>query len=138
MTTNVQLTSKGDDNSGPTRPLLVEEDDKILYVCNMVWNPLAGAAGEFEKEVQSVVNIGDLTVTFGDTEALLADNYWKDIRHEYVNNNPIYLGKNTTHKALTSAATWYVWKHTYTDGNLVRTEGPIVGKWDDRAALAWG
>ena len=138
MSENVILVSKGSDEFGPTKNVLVTEDDKILYSANVVWNPLAGSAGEWEKEQQAVLNIGDLTVTFGDTEALLADNYWKDIRRDYVLNNNVYIGKNTTHKAGTTAETWYIWKNTFTDGNLMRTEGPLVGAWDSRTGLAWG
>ena len=72
-----------------------------------------------------------------------ADDAWyplndpKVILLEYSGVDMIYMGTNQTHKAATSATNWVVHKYSYTDGNLVKAEGPLVGTWDGRAALDW-
>ena len=66
------------------------------------------------------------------------DCYWKDRRYEYSAGNLIYKGTNTTHKAATTAETWYVWKYTWSGDDMVRCEGPLTGQWDNRASLSWG
>jgi hypothetical protein len=67
-----------------------------------------------------------------------ANDYWHDQRLEYSSGDLIYLGKNTTHKALTSATTWEIWKYTWSSGDCTRIEGPLTGAWDNRASLSWG
>lgn len=64
-------------------------------------------------------------------------SYWKDQRFDWTSGNLDYKAFNATHKAATSDATWYIWKYTYSAGNLTRTEGPLEGSYDGRAALAW-
>ena len=67
------------------------------------------------------------------------DSCWKDRRFYYDGSgNLIYKAFNTRHKAATSRDDWYVWKYTWTDGNIARTEGPLIGVCDDRASMAWG
>lgn len=103
----------------------------VLYV----WNTSTLA---WERMQQPVIELsGDLTVTMGDVEKLLAGNYWKDQRMEYSGGNLLYRGLNTTHKTATSATSWYIWKYTFSGEDLVRIEGPLTGAWDNRASLAW-
>ena len=72
----------------------------------------------------------------------LADELPLDTRMEYSAGNLTYKGVHSTHDALTSVTSWWVWKFTwsaaYPDGNLTRIEGPLEGSWDGRAALGWG
>ncbi len=62
---------------------------------------------------------------------------WKDQRFAYSGNNLVYIGFHTSHNAATSDSGWYVWKQTYSGGNLTRRE-LLIGPWDDRATLGWG
>lgn len=83
---------------------------------------------------------GDLTHKALRTMALQADLYWKETRYDYDAGGQVtYEGRNTTHKAATDVATWYIWKQTWSavPGNLTRRQGPLVGTWDGRAALSW-
>ena len=86
---------------------------------------------------QPTLQVGDLTVTMGDVEKLLAGDYWHDDISTYVDGNLIYRALNTTHKAATSATTWYIWKYTWTNGERTRREGPLVGSVDGQSDLAW-
>ena len=88
--------------------------------------------------ISSAAYTGDLTVTMGDVERLLAKNYWKDELTDYADYDTIYTGRSTTHKASTAAGNlWFIEKLTFAGRNRVRTEGPLVGNWDDRTSLAW-
>ena len=63
---------------------------------------------------------------------------WKDQRFDYTSGDLDYKGFNTRHKAATTRDDWHIWKYTWTDGNCVRIEGPLIGVWDNRATMAWG
>jgi hypothetical protein len=81
---------------------------------------------------------GDLTVTTGDLEKLLSGSYWLDTRIDDTSGNVDYKGVNTVHKATEATATWRIWKFSdYSGGIARRKEGPLVGSWTGRAALAW-
>jgi len=122
------------DNKAPVI-VAVEDVSQTLRINNWVWNTVTLA---WERMKQPTLELtGDLTVTMGDVERLLADNYWKDQRLEYSGGDLIYKGFNTTHKAATDAATWYIWKFTWSGSDCVRIEGPLVGSWDGKAGLAW-
>ena len=115
---------------------LFVDENGTLRVSLWVWDP-----GTLQpvRMTQPVIEIGDLTVSMSDVEALLADNYFKDNRFDYDGDNLlIYMGKNTTHKASESSATWFIWKLAWSSGNLTRKEGPLVGAWSNRASLSWG
>jgi len=113
----------------------VEGDPTVnsKHVTNHVWNPSTLA---WEKMAQPVLNANnvDLTGSFGDVEALLAENYWKDERLDYDDNCfLIYKGYNIVKGAATSAATWYLFKYIYNGNfNLAQQQGPIVDQWDNR------
>jgi len=116
----------------------IDAETKTLRTNNWVWDPLASPNPIWVRERQTVLELtGDLTVTMGDVERLLADDYWKDERLEYSGGNLIYRGLNTTHKAATSATTWYIWKSTWVSDDCTRIEGPLVGAWDNNDGLAW-
>ena len=52
-------------------------------------------------------------------------------------DNLEYLGINTIDGIDETLPTWLVSKLVYAGGNLSYKEGPIMGAWDNRAALAW-
>jgi len=108
-------------------------DEGAPYVIPLMWNPTTLA---FELPKQPAIEFtGDLTVTMGDVERLLADNYWKDKRLDWTSGDLDYMGVNVTAGAATNAATWYVFKYTWASGNCTRIQGPVVGSWDGRPAL---
>jgi len=78
------------------------------------------------------------SVDLTDVEDLLSSDYWKDLRLDWTSGDLDYKGLNTDHDAATDAATWYIWKFTWSGSNPTRIEGPLVGTWDGRAALGWG
>ena len=122
------------DTKAPTI-VAVEEVSQTLRINNWVWN--TGSVAWERMKQPSLELIGDLTVTMGDVEKLLATDYWKDQRFEYSAGDLIYKGFNTTHKALVSATTWYIWKYTWVSSDCTRIEGPLVGAWDNNSGLAW-
>jgi len=141
MSKEVVLFGRGDqdDYSGPLRPLKVDADTHTLHILNWVYNPSTLA---WERMKQPVLELtGDLTVTMGDVERLLAGQYWKDHRIERDGNNlPLYIGVHTTHKASVDDADdpgWWIVKFTRTGYLLDRVEGPLQGAWSNRASLAW-
>jgi len=114
----------------------IDAASKTLRINNWVWNTVTLV---WERMKQPTLELtGDLTVTMGDVEKLLASDYWKDQRLEYSGGDLIYKGLNTVHKAATSATTWYIWKYTWDGSDCTRIEGPLVGSWDGNDGLAWG
>ena len=113
----------------------VDVASEALKVACLVYNTDTLA---HEWMTQPVVNIGDLTVTMGDVEALLANAYWEDTLFDFTSGNLDYKGQHTVHKTAEGAATWWIWKYTWTSGNPTRIEGPLVGSWTNRSSLAWG
>ena len=104
-----------------------------LIVIPTVYDP---DTGEFVLQTQPNVMVdGDLTVTMGDVEKLLANNYWKDQRLEWSGDDLIYKGYHTTTNASQSDSNWYIFKYTGSSGDLVRKQGPAVGAWTNRASL---
>jgi len=71
------------------------------------------------------------------TPELLAKTYWKDSRYDSTSGNLDYKGLNRIANSSGSESNWQIWKFTWSSGNLIRKQGPIEGKWDDRASLGW-
>ena len=90
----------------------VEGDMGGVLVSNHVWDTDSGA---WVKMQQPIVEVdGDLTVTMGDVDKLLAKTYWQDKRFDWTSGNLDYMGVSTTHKASTSAGNlWYITKFTW-------------------------
>jgi hypothetical protein len=63
--------------------------------------------------------------------------YWHDKRTEFIGGYLIYRGTHYNHDTATSNDEWEIWKYAYTDGYLVRIEGPLRGAWDLRSSLGW-
>lgn len=99
------------------------------YKDTMDWNMIGGL--DTDGEAQGLTFVEDrVVVDDGSIE-------WKTKQYEYTSNLLDYKGLNRSHKAATTAATWYVWKYTWTGTDLTLCEGPVVGVWDDRASLDW-
>lgn len=116
-------------------PVKLEETPQAMRVALLVWDSVA--LDWVKMEQPSLEFSGDLTASFGDVERLLIGNYFNDVRYEYTGDELIYIGYNVVHKAAEAATTWVIFKLSYTSGNLVRKEGPLVGSWTDKGALAW-
>ena len=113
----------------------LDSTSKTLRINNWVWNAVSLA---WERMKQPTLAVGDLTVTMGDIEALLADNYWKRILIDNTTGDIDYIGKHTVLATATSTATWHVWRYQDYSGSLSRDiQGPLVGSWTGRAALGW-
>jgi len=123
-----------DPTTGEIKPVSMADLPGGIAVVQYVWDT---TLMQWVKMQQPVLEADDLTVTMGDVEKLLADNYWHDTRYEFAGNNPLYIGKNTTHDESTAAATWFIWKYSFSGNNPTRKEGPLVGSWDGRAGLGW-
>lgn len=124
-----------DPDSGIFVPLKADGDTQALRVLNLVWNPDTLAA---EMMTQPVVNVDTLNANVDDLEALARDDYWQDTRIAYDAEKPVYVGRHRTHGASTAAASWKIWRLTWSGDDLVRKQGPLDGAWDDRASLSWG
>lgn len=123
------------ETSGEVTPILADDTSQSLRVANLVWNTATLA---WERMKQPTVELtGDLTVSMGDVEALLAGNYWKESLFDWTSGNLDYMGLNVVLGAAEAAATWYVFKFSWTLGNITRCQGPIVGSWTGRAAMGW-
>lgn len=112
------------------------EGNAALLIANLVYNP---NTLNFELMQQPIVEVaGDLTVTMGDVEKILAGNYWKQERYDYdVNGNAIYIGRHLSATEVEGDTAWWIWKLTWTDGAMTRKQGPITGTWTGRAGLGW-
>ena len=113
----------------------IDAESKTLRVSNWVHDVDTVAWVRMKQPTLELT--GDLTVTMGDVERLLASDYWKDQRFEYSAGDLIYKGFNTTHKAAVGATTWYIWKFTWVGADCTRIEGPLVGAWNNNSGLAW-
>jgi hypothetical protein len=104
---------------------LVEQDGLLLVpTANYVYH--VGDL-EWQRGQQALLEVsGDLHITMGDLEKLLADNYWKRMKpYLYASTRPKYICKNTDIDANVTDLDWYIWK--YTDANIPQVEGPRNG-----------
>ena len=72
------------------------------------------------------------------TDGFEGSLYWKDQRFDYGSGDLDYKGIHFMHDAGGTDESWHIWKYSWSGGNLVRIEGPLVGTWTGRAALGWG
>ena len=111
-------------------------DEEIFKVGGYVWDT---TLLEWVRMKQPTLEIGDLTVSFSDVEALLADNYWKRMKpYTYASERPKYICRNTDIDANETDTDWYIWK--YSDADLPTIEGPRQGAVNSEAVinlLAW-
>lgn len=99
-----------------------EPDHGIQRVQLMVWDPDGLTP---VRMVQPTINVGDLDVTIGDVEALLANRYFKrTIPYTYSSGRIKYMCKNYDIDASYVDPDWLVWK--YSDDGIPYTEGPRI------------
>lgn len=48
-----------------------------------------------------------------------------------------YMGLHILPDAATTDPNWHILKYTWDGSEVSRIQGPLVGSWDDRAALGW-
>ncbi len=91
----------------------------ITQTHNFVWNT---DGMDWEAMEQPTVEYGgDLTVTMGDVERLLAENYWLNFKYDYnATGDCIYKGMNTSLSATNGYADWYIVKFDYTSGDCTQ------------------
>lgn len=101
-----------------------EPSTGIQRVQNMVWDPILMQP---VRMTQPTINIdGDLDVTVGDVEALLANRYFQaTFPYLHASGRPQYICKNLDIDANLTDTDWYIWK--YTDAAIPRSEGPRFG-----------
>lgn len=60
-----------------------------------------------------------------------------DRRFAYTSGQLNYIGRHPNSNVPTSNPHWLIWKVTWSGNNITRIQGPLEGKWDNRASLAW-
>lgn len=71
------------------------------------------------------------------TENILADKHFQAKRYYYSGDDLEYICRHEHINAAESDPGWWVWKLTWSGGNLQKTEGPLKGAASDRASLGW-
>ena len=116
--------------------IAIDPDYNLLHIFNWVWNP---STLKPERMKQPTINIGDLTVTFGDVERLLANQYYLRMKpYSYASGRIKYLCRNTDIDAGETDIDWFCWK--FTDASPPEHEGPRQGAVNNEAAvnaLSW-
>ena len=103
-------------------PLLgFDLDEEVHKVALYVWNTTTVA---WERMKQPTIELsGDLTVSMGDVERLLADQYYQRMKvYTHASGRPKYICKNTDIDAELTDTDWFVWK--LTDASIPDKEGP--------------
>ena len=66
------------------------------------------------------------------------DFMWLDERLDWTSGNVDYRAVTESHKAEVGGDVWWIWKYTWdSTPSCTRVEGPLLGSWTGRAALAW-
>lgn len=112
----------------------VEEGTQTLRINNWIWNTVSLAWERMKQP--SIEYSGDLTVTMGDVERLLAENYWVNIKFDWdVDGNCTYKGMNTDLSANDGDVDWHIVKFDWADGNVVQKRVRTTS-WTNRA-VGW-
>lgn len=121
-----QYTMKGiDPATGQEVEVGVNPDHNGVIILNKVYDPQILDWVNMEQPILNVDNM-NLTVTMGDVEALLADNYWKRmLPYTHASGKPKYICRNTDIDANYTDVDWWVWK--YSDADIPIIEGPRIG-----------
>lgn len=127
-----------DDSTAEVIQLYSDGTSKTLRTNNWVWNTTSLA---WERMKQPVIELtGDLTVSLGDVERGVTEQYYAREKYYYSSGMPIYICKNTDVDANETDTDWLIWKLNWTSGNMTEKEGPRTGRVDTQvqvAALAW-
>ena len=112
-----------DKDTGEIKNIGMDEDSEGLNVNLYRWDIDTTAWVKYDPT--KVEFTGDLTVTMGDVEALLADNYYKRMKpYTHTSGRVKYLCKNTDIDAAESDIDWFAW--LYTDADVPEIEGPRI------------
>ena len=113
----------------------VDAETQTLRTNNWVWDPLASPNPTWIRDVGARVTVeGDLTVTMGDVERLLGDQYYARMKiYSHSSGNVKYVCKNTNIDAAESDTDWYCWK--FTDADIPDKEGPRQSAVDAEATI---
>lgn len=66
----------------------------------------------------------------------MSDTPWAETQYEYdVSNQPIYEGRHKTEGASDSDNGWYIWRYTWSSGNMIRKQGAKIGSWNNRTEM---
>ena len=125
------------DDDGNVRTVAGDSDTESLSVNLRVWNPTTLA---WERMKQPSIDVDDLTVTMGDTEKLLAGEYFKRRKlYKDSNGNIEYICRNTDIDAALTDTGWRCFKVVYdSDEFITDIEGPLTGAVDSApSGLAW-
>jgi hypothetical protein len=101
--------------------LTVDKNTRTLRINNWVWDPDLTPDPDWVRMKQPILEFsGDLTVTMGDVEKLLAGVYFPETRYDYdADDNCIYKGEHTTLNVSEDDTEWRITKYDYTSGNNV-------------------
>jgi len=115
-----------------------DTDEEVFKVALYVYNATTLA---WQRMVQPTIELsaGDLTVTLGDVERLLSNQYFKRTKmYAHASGRVKYLCKNTDIDAGETDTDWLCWK--YSDAALPSIEGPRSGAVNTEGtvdALSW-
>lgn len=122
------------DEEGEVLVIYGDKETKSQNVNLRIWDDTGTLSWVRLSKSMMGIEVGDLTVTMGDVEALLADRYWLDERIEYDGDgNPIYIGKNITLGVSEDSTTWYITRYDWTSGNCTRIRRRVTS-WTLRAS----
>lgn len=102
-----------------------DPDEEVFKVAQYVWNT-STLAWDRMRQPTIELTAGDLTVTLGDVERLLSNQYFKRTKmYAHSSGRVKYLCKNTDIDAGETDTDWLCWK--YSDAALPSIEGPRSG-----------
>jgi hypothetical protein len=118
----IYIIDKDDEHN--IKPVGGDVDAEGITVLVKYYNPSTLA---WERGKQPTLELtGDLTVTLGDVERLLADQYYKRMKpYGHASGRPKYVCRNTDIDANETDTDWFCWK--YSDADLPEIEGPRQG-----------
>lgn len=117
---------------GEGNPAGYDEDEEIMKTGVLVFNT---STLKWERMKQPVIELtGDLTVSLGDVERLLANQYYKRMKpFSYASGRVKYICRNTDIGAGETDTDWFCWK--FTDASPPESEGPLEGAVNSEAAV---
>ena len=120
-----------DDSNDEVRVIKADGTSYSLRVNNWVWNTTTLA---WERMQQPTIEYsGDLTVTMGDVERLLAGTYWQKVYIEDTGTSVFYFGANDDISAADADTDWHVTK--LETGTSPMTVEYQPGAWSGRHGL---
>ena len=97
----------------------VEAETRTLRINNWVWD--TGSVAWIRMKQPSIEYSGDLTVTMGDVERLLANAYWLNTKYDYdADSQLIYKGCNDALNAADGDIDWWISRFDWTSGNITQ------------------